>query len=118
MARHRKPKARKEAKRKHKEYILEHQRELAQQERKRYLLTLDPETNRMQIRSLEQRPPAFGMRAAFGSMMRRVFMYAPTPMHEEDIRFFRFEATEITDDYNEMLLRWFQAKLLEKLRAA
>ena len=118
MARHRKPKARKEAKRKQKLYILEHQRELAEQERKQYLLTLNPETNRTQIRSLERTSPACGLRALFGVMMNRVFNYAPSPIPEEDIGYFRFESgNNCTDSYAEMLLRWHQAKLLEKSRA-
>jgi hypothetical protein len=119
MARNRSAKTRRESKRKQKQYVLEHQRQLAEEERKQYLLTVDPEnSNRLVVRSLERRPPAFGLRAAFGSMMRRVFAYAPTPMHAEDVQYFRFEAEEITDNYQEMLLRWHQAKLLEKLRAA
>jgi len=115
MARNRKPKARREAARKKKLYILEHQRHLAEQERKQYLLTLDPGTNRTELRSLEPTTPSFGLRALFGAMMARVFRYAPTPMPECDIAYFRFGAgMDSTDDYNEMLLRWHQAKLLEK----
>ena len=114
MSRHRKPKARKEAKHKQKLYILEHQRQLAENERKQYLLTLDPETNRTQIKSLEHTSPAFGLRALFGVMMARVFSYAPSPIPEEDIEYFRFESgNACTDNYAEMLLKWHQAKLLE-----
>ncbi|MEN3331468.1 MAG: hypothetical protein V7641_833 [Blastocatellia bacterium] len=115
MARHRKPKARREAARKKKLYVLEHQRQLAEQERKQYLLTLDPETNRTQLRSLEQTSPSFGLRALFGVMMRRVFSYAPSPIPACDVEYFRFGAgNDSTDNYAEMLLRWHQAKLLEK----
>jgi hypothetical protein len=118
MARHRKPKARKESKHKQKQYILEHQRQLAEAERKQYLLTLDPETNRTQIRSLERTSHACGLRALFGVMMNRVFNYAPSLVPQEDINYFRFESgNACTDNYVEMLLRWHQAKLLEKLRA-
>jgi hypothetical protein len=109
---------RRESKRKLKQYVLEHQRQLAEAERKQYLLTLDPETNRAQIRSLEKTSRAYGLRALFGVMMHRVFNYAPTPIPEEDIEYFRFESgNDCTDSYAEMLLRWYQAKLLEKLRA-
>lgn len=119
MARKRKPKARREAAAKRKQYVLEHQRQLAETERKQYMLITDPEnSNRLVVRSAEQRSPAFGLRAAFGAMMARVFKYAPTPLHESDIKYFRFEAETITEDYEEMLLRWHQAKLLERLRAA
>jgi hypothetical protein len=115
MARHRKPKARREAARKKKLYILEHQRQLAEQERKQYLLTLDPETNRTQIRSLEKTSPANGLRALFGVMMQRVWQYAPSPIPACDLEYFRFGAGhDCTDSYAEMLLRWHQAKLLEK----
>ena len=118
MARNRSAKARRESKRKLKQYVLEHQRQLAEAERKKYLLTLDPETNRTQIRSLERTPPAFGLRALFGVMMARVFSYAPSPIPDEDISYFRFESgNDCTDSYAEILLRWHQAKLLEKLRA-
>ena len=115
MARNRKPKARRESARKKKLYILEHQRQLAEQERKQYLLTIDAE-NRTQIRSLEQTSPANGLRALFGVMMRRVFNYAPSPIPDCDIEYFRFGTGDnCTDNYAEMLLRWHQAKLLEKL---
>jgi hypothetical protein len=114
MARNRSAKARREAKRKQKLYILEHQRQLAEQERKRYLLTIDAE-NRTQIKSLEQSSPSFGLRALFGVMMARVFSYAPSPIPACDVEYFRFGAgNDSTDNYAEMLLRWHQAKLLEK----
>lgn len=116
MARNRSAKARRQAKQKKKLYVLAHQRQLAEEQRKQYLLTLD-EHDRAVIRSLEETAPACGMRAAFGAMMRRVFDYAPTPMPAEDIRFYRFESgVDCTDSVGEMLLRWHQAKALEKAR--
>ncbi len=109
MARHRKPRARKDAARRKQMYVLEHQRELAEEERKRYLLTLDPETNHATVRSLERTTSAFGLRSVFGEMMRRVFMYSATPIPMCDIAHFRFaNGLECTDNYEEILLRWYQ----------
>jgi len=118
MARNLSRSRRKEIRAKKKQsYVLEHQRELAEAARKRYLLMLDPETNRTQLRSLERSTPAFGLRAAFGAMMERVFRYAPTPIPTCDIEHFRFHTVDCTDDYSEMLLRWHQARLLERQAA-
>lgn len=97
-------------------YVLEHQRDLSDEERKRYLLTVDPQTQRAQVRSLERTSSAYGLRAAFGKMMSRVFSYAPSPIPSCDIEHFRFHSgIDATDNYQEMLLRWHQVKLLGRL---
>ena len=115
MARKRKPKARREAARNNKQYILEHQREIAAELQRKYLLAQNPEaSNQIIIKSEERQSRAYGLRAMFGVMMNRVFQFASSPIPEEDVKFFRFESgLDCTDNYGEMLLRWHQAKLLE-----
>jgi hypothetical protein len=99
MARNRSAKARRESKRKQKQYVLEHQRQLAEEERKKYLLTLDLESNQVQLRSLEH---TSGPR--IGSIMRRLIASALPNVGAGEIKFYRFgnlagvDGTSLTDD--------------------
>jgi len=115
MARNLSRSRRKEIKAKKRQaYVLEHQRDLSEQDRKKFLLMLDSD-NRTRVRSLERSTPGYGLRSAFGEMMRRVFLYSGTPMPACDIQHFRFgSGLNVTDDYDQILLRWHQARLLER----
>ena len=102
MARHQSSKRRNEIKRQKKlAYTLEHQRQLAEAEQKRYLLTLNEEMNQVQLKNLE-----YSKSPRISSLWRRIEELRP-PLAAAEIRYYRFQAFEhlgmyLTDDSDKL----------------
>jgi len=89
-----------------------HQRGIDERLRRSFRVVFDV-NHKAEVYSVEERGKAYGLTASIGRVLQRAKMYTPPFLTAHDIRFFRFEDSELTDDPEEMQRRFARAHEFE-----